>query len=89
MASNVLARLQSNRNLAGPDFGAAFDTRIVNGLNVSPSFRNQGRTPGLVPFPGGGGASMNVQTGRGALTVLAVAVLALVGFNVWTHEFQK
>lgn len=85
-ASNVLSRIYSNRNLAGPDF-TRFDNRIVAGLNVPPAFQNSGRTMGFVPFPGGSGGS--VSTGRGALTILAIGVLAVIGFNVWTHEFQQ
>lgn len=86
MASNVLARIYSNRNLAGPDF-TRFDNRIVAGLNVPAPFQNSGRTMGFVPFPASSNGS--VSTGRAALSILAIGVLALVAFNVWTREFRE
>ena len=83
--ANVMGRVYANRNLAGPAY--QFDNRIANGLTMPQAIQVRGGTIGVLPFPGLGGGS--VGTGRGALTILAVAILGIAAFNIWTHEFQQ
>lgn len=82
MTYNVMSRIYSNRQPQGPVYD--FDTRISSQQRSA----GPGRLSGILTFPGVGD-SPDLSTGRLGLTILAVGVLAVVGFNVWTHAYQS
>lgn len=79
---NALSRIYANRQPQGPVYD--FDTRLTQQQRTL----GPGRLGGLLTFPGVGN-SPEGDTGRMALTMLAVGVLAVVGFNIWTHGYQS
>ena len=82
---NAMGRAYSNRNLAGPNY--QFDNRITNGLQ-SPLGQAVGNAQRIIPFPGLEGGS-SAATGQRALTVMAVLIVGLAAFHVWTHGYQQ
>lgn len=82
MPLNAMGRIQARRApTAGPEF-ERFDERVGGASPSNPLTR------GLVLLPGIG-ENPQADNGRMALTALAVLVVALAGFNVWTHAYQK
>lgn len=76
----VMQRIYSNRQPQGPSYN--FDQR----LTAQQPTPVPGGLGGVLTFPGIQAPQMD--TGRLALSALAIAVIAVVGFNVWTRAYQ-
>lgn len=75
---NAMSRVYTMR--AG-NAGSMYDTRIGQNTVETP-----GQPPGYLMI--GNGHFPVPDVGQSALTILALAVVGIVAFNVWTHAYQ-